>query len=339
MLTKCYIDAYVLYVPYRLLWDDWPYFITERNAGLSIPMVTDLFNQNFEKWFSGPAAGLNNTAFIRRMYNCVFDTMFSDEGLSTDDPRDGSSTAWHTNTIKNAKWRPSTFDHCAAAEFAQATDGVTAASLNTDDIREAFAADMFKKTREFYGERYVDYLAALGVNASMEMSDQPEMLGQIHANWRFHAVSNTAANATESANLGDAAGYFASTVTIDLKGKKFMPEHGLIGAYVVVKPQPAYTDGMSYPVFEKVNVEDYWTPEYEGTRVKAWQNRTFLSSGTAATADTWATPRFEDLRRGINIAANPPGGWVGAASDMYGMWITGHTTPQPYIVPSQYGVH
>ena len=77
IMNRAFMDVYAFYMPYRLMWDDFPTYLTAGTG--SIPTVSDLFEWNFEKQFSYQAT--TNMPWFRRMYNAV-DASFFTEGDS-----------------------------------------------------------------------------------------------------------------------------------------------------------------------------------------------------------------------------------------------------------------
>ena len=75
IMNRAFMDVYAFYMPYRLMWDDFPTFLTQ-NTG-TIPTVNDLFEWNFEKHFA--YSSTTNQPWFRRMYNAV-DASFFTEG-------------------------------------------------------------------------------------------------------------------------------------------------------------------------------------------------------------------------------------------------------------------
>lgn len=318
LLNRMYADAYAFYVPYRLLDETFPDFISKRDLTATVPLVTDLFPQNFEKWFSHSLT--ENTAWLRRAYNLIWRHHFSESGYVEGASLDG-------NALLNVLARPSTFDSSTVVDPAD-TDGEeipSATTVNTDDIREALARDQFNKMRAYYGKRYVDYLAAVGVKASWNTLDAPELIGKVHTDWKMRLT--TADAATE---LGDSAGYFNSTPVIDLN-RTFCPEHGLIAIVACVRGDVARVGGMNHPALVKTEHDDYWSPEYSTVKNKAWQSSLFEQGGSVTELTTFATPEWEDLRKGININADPELGWGtpdGAAA--YTAWMSANETSRNF---------
>lgn len=314
MRTRMYFDLFAFYVPFRLLWEDWPEFISDRNATLTIPTVTDTFNQNFEKWFA--LTSTTNLAWLRRAYNMIYQTKFSLKGEINSDGSSDGSTDWHGNSLLECFNRPSTFDS-SPVQTRDNVDGETITSPTTTlELREAFAKDNWSRMREFYGPRYVDYLAAMGIKADQGITEDAELIGMKHGEWKFRQVTDTT-----SAGLADSAGYYDSTESIQLKGRKYCQEHGLIAVFAVHRGEPIRTNGIQHPVLVKDDPTDYWTPEQESVGVKGWPTRVFDRGGVVTEEDKYYTPKFEDLRKGLNIAAEPDTGYgVLGADSLFGMW-------------------
>ena len=82
ILTRMYADGYAYYIPYRLLFEDWPKFISEPKTTVELPYVTDLFGFNFERKFvltSDDITYDRNVAFIRRAYNMITEKYFKED--------------------------------------------------------------------------------------------------------------------------------------------------------------------------------------------------------------------------------------------------------------------
>lgn len=313
--TRMYADIYCFYVPYRLLWEDWPQFISERNATLTIPTVSDLFPQNFEKWYTTSVS--TNTALLRRCYNMIYQTRF-DRKPDIDQQASGQSdTGWHGNSLQEAWNRPSTWEHSLVSDANRVDGEDISAATTTVELREAFAKDEFYRMREFYGTRYVDYLTALGIKTDENLNEEAEVLGMHHQDWTFRPTQGT-----DATNLAESAGHYDSTLTIKLQGKKYCKEHGLIAVMAVVRGEPMRVNGVLPPWLEKTEPEDFWSPEYESVGIKGWKNSTFDRSGNQ-NSDGYYTPKFEDLRKGINMNADPSSGWgTPNSGSVFGMWST-----------------
>ena len=294
LMNRTYHDLYAFYIPYRLLMDDFPAFISENDSGgFSIPVLSTDFEQNFEN--TGVAS---HASWQRFAYNMVLNTFFRYAGET--------ARATTLATLGVTPNRPSTI----MESFFVDTDisDQTAASLKTDDIRTAFAQDRFQKTRDFYGDKYTDYLAAVGVEASWSILDEPEIIGMKNTKLGFRtSTSGTqAAVPAPGENLGDPAGTFRSTNTLSLK-RTFCPEHGLILVVGIAKMDLINLDTYGPLLMTKTARKDYYSPEFETSRVQDWDNPALgLSAGTSV------TPVYEDYRKGQNLF-----GQNGAAEENY----------------------
>ena len=162
------------------------------------------------------------------------------------------------------------------------------------------ARDQFDKMRAYYGERYVDYLAALGVSANWQILEEPERIGQQHTEWRFRQVAATS-NVTGGDDLADTAGYFQSEVELPVK-RTFCPEHGLLAFFSVARTDMLRAGGLVNPMLQKETWDDYWSPELETNKKKLWPDIVWTGNGVAG-AENYATALWEEYRKGMNLNA------------------------------------
>lgn len=287
--TRVFLDAYTFYVPYRLVWDQWKGFISQQ-ASANVPVVTNLFEKNFESKFTGGAqAGqpaVDNVAFQRRTYNLIMQKFFA--------KAESEVSSLDNNSIFIAWQRPSTFE---VADPAKEVASQNISGLQTvDELRQAFAVDQWTKIRQFYGDRYVDYLRSLGVSTPWTIHEEPEVLAKKHGDWPYRSVPTT-----DAADPGDPlafqGGYFKGKVITDIR-RKFIPEHGLVGSYIVVRTDPMFRSATAAPWLNHRGVEDFWSPEYEANKQKQYD--AILNTGTNVGADKLTRPWYEHMRKGIN---------------------------------------
>ena len=131
--TRAYLDAFLLYVPFRLLWSQWTNFVSSGSTP-TCPTVANLFPKNFERRFTiGAGNGDSNNAFQRRAYNRVWVDHFNVGGTdpSIDTGLDGA-------VILSVNQRPSTFEVAEPpSDIASETIDTSGATITVDDIREA----------------------------------------------------------------------------------------------------------------------------------------------------------------------------------------------------------
>lgn len=292
VMNRAYYDLYAFYVPYRLLWDGFPEWLI--NGTGTLPVVTDVMEINFEKRLtSGATHSTNNVAWLRYCYNYVHNTFFNRSGFP--------DAALDSAAMQNNWFRPSTFFESEveseAANLASETIDTSGPTTTVDDIRAAFNADAFKKTRAYYGDKYTDYLASVGVQANWSILDEPELIGKTLGQMKYQTTTATAIDTVSNVDVGDPAGQWSGNLTMQVK-RTFCPEHGLIAFYgspmidqISRRSQP--------PMLAHENPEDYWSPERDGTQPKQYTSKLWSSLGHADVT----LPQWEHLRKGYNLTA------------------------------------
>jgi hypothetical protein len=160
--------------------------------------------------------------------------------------------------------------------------------------------------REYYGDRYVDYLRALGVSVSWTILEKPEHIGQKHGDWNFRVVPDTQVDSGGPDNkpLGFTGGYFKGKVIADVK-PTFTPEHGLISVMLVVRADPVFIAPAQNPLLSKRGLKDFWSPEFESEKLKFYSTGIFQEGAPSYTVNR---PNFEEHRKGINENRYTAGG-------------------------------
>ena len=293
--TRTYMDTFAFYVPFRLLWPAWVDYIARDDQGSeTLPTVDEAWAGNFETRLTQGTAGMaatTNLAFLRWCYHYVYQKMFArDDAWDPDSPTETAAFSFVQN-------RPSTFEVATPnAPLTEQTVDTSGSTLGVDAIREAFALDDFRKMREFYGERYVDYLRAVGVSANWSILDAPETVGMKHGDLAFRFV-----NATDTTSLGSAAGYFNGRHSLGIR-KTFIPEHGLMCFYGAMKFDPVFVNPPVMPLLMKSSRSDFWSPEFETHRLKEWSN-TFYETANIV-EDVVERAKFDEYRKGLNTNGN-----------------------------------
>ena len=78
--TPAMISMWFFYVPHRLVWEDWPAFISKEEGAPSFPTTTVYGDQFFE--FDGNSQGWGVSSLYRRAYKACYNEYFGTEGLS-----------------------------------------------------------------------------------------------------------------------------------------------------------------------------------------------------------------------------------------------------------------
>lgn len=279
LLNRAYTDLYAFYCPYRLLDEDFPAFIAEGTG--SVPTVTAAFESNFEK---PPAA---HSAWKRYMYNTVWNKFFRRASQS--------EVALTDMNVLDVSMRQTNF-HLAVPE------GPTYTSPNlgttVQDFRQALSQERFDQARQYYGDRYVDYLRALGVEAGWTVLEEPELLGKINKPLTYRVIDptgNVDSAGTQDYPSGRSGGYWEQQITLPIQ-KSFLPEHGLIGIYGTVlldDSRSNYQDPIDY----MPDPEHYWSPERDTNANQDWPDIIWNPTGTG----TVTMPMFEHLRKPASL--------------------------------------
>ena len=142
-------------------------------------------------------------------------------------------------------------------------------------MRRAFAEDRFKKIRGYYGEKYTEYLAALGVKASWSISDEPELIGKASKDWQFSqtnaTVNGIASGGGEENYVGDPAGQFQGGHATRIR-PTFCPEHGLIMMIGVARMETVNDFGNCPPWLGKDRWERYYTPPLDNQLLQTYDS-------------------------------------------------------------------
>ena len=299
--NRVYKDIAAFYVPYRLLWDEWPSWIAgpEAPPSESLPTVTDACEWNFE-----PEAAEHN-AFQRYAFNMIYNQYYRPNYL----PERTSDDA----TAAYCSMRPSTFEQRVFNEGTirsniNLTGPVTAsvAEINVDQVRAAFAQDRWQKTRDYYGSKYIDYLRALGVDKQdWSVLDEPELLATAQAEAKFRDTPATTFDSTEAPDQfdpvtpGTVGGNWRSVSQMNMK-RSFHAEHGLIVFIGVMKIDFCPNVLMNYPHLLKTTREEYYSPEFEHLEMRPYS---MSAAERTASRFVYAQP-FQDYRAGINMSQN-----------------------------------
>lgn len=292
ILNRCYFDLYAYYVPYRLLWDNFTQFLSDPDVSLTVPVVGNLFPANFETRYAlgadGVSAGTQNTAWLRYTYNMIWNKFFRESK--------GQATVSDTNnTLLTANVRPSTFHESVRDQTNVTTTPIPSGTI--DDMREAFAEDRWQKMRAYYGDRWTDYLAAHGVEASWGILEEPEAIAQNHADCNFRVQTSANEITGVNLNVGDPAGYFDSVNTLNIP-RRFFPEHGIFAVFCVAKIDSWQVNGHLHPNLAMDSKEKFYSPEYNADTDEEWYEQLWYGSSVATTQHYM--PKFENYRKGSN---------------------------------------
>lgn len=143
------------------------------------------------------------------------------------------------------------------ADLANATGG-----FSVSDFWAAEAAQRWAMKRNRFGSRYVDMLAALGVNAGDARLQRPEYLGGGKQTIAFSEVLSTAdTSGSGGLDLGAMGGHGIAAIRTR-RYRYFAREHGYMLALMTVRPKTVYMDSM-HRTWLRRSYDDFWQKEFE----------------------------------------------------------------------------
>ena len=230
ILNRTYYDTFAFYIPYRLLWDGFPEWVVDESRTTPGPPLVSSPYQQFV-FEDNALKSAECLAWNRRAYKLIYNKYFKDSYAPELDITDDSAFAALGASQRPTTWHESAFDDGTLVDE-QVSVNVVGETISIKDLRRGFTQDRFRRVRDFYGDKYTDYLASLGVKASWSIADEPELIGKASKDWTLQTTNATvngiASGSPEDVNfVGDPAGYFRGTHACRIR-PTFCPEHGLI---------------------------------------------------------------------------------------------------------------
>ena len=227
--TPCLASVWFFYVPHRLVWDDWTDFISKSEP--QTPFIGSTFKgaNYFDKTWTGATPQVS--PLYRRAYKLVYNEYFN-TGAGYDITDDSSVV--NMGDLKNPEQFASKMRLESAVEDPEFT--VVANSIPLNEFYRAQMNARSKQRSQMTGDKYVDTLARMGVDASWMIAERPEFLGT-----KSKLCAPVLTASTESATLGQEVSRFNCSLSVDIKSKHFA-EHGYIVGVAGVRPLVMFTD-------------------------------------------------------------------------------------------------
>lgn len=173
--------------------------------------------------------------------------------------------------------------------------GATGVDINA--LRQAFAIQRFQEKRALFGSRYEDYLRFIGVRPQDARLQLPEYLGGGSQTIQFSEVLQTAGD-----SVGALYGHGIAAMRTN-RYRRFIPEHGFVLSFLVVRPIPVYTQGIER-MWSRKTKDDYWQKEFEHIGQQEVLNKEIYADGSAVDEETWGYQnRYDEYRRGVNTVS------------------------------------
>lgn len=165
--------------------------------------------------------------------------------------------------------------------------------IGIGDLRLALAQQRFAEAREFYGERYVDYLRWLGISPRDGRLDRAEYLGGGKQTISFSEVLATGTESGSTA-LGDMAGHGIATLRTR-PYRRFFEEAGYVISVLSVRPRTLYNSAVHKQWFRSTK-DDFWQKEFEILGPQAVTTKELYAGAADPTTVFGFTDRFEEYR-------------------------------------------
>lgn len=169
--------------------------------------------------------------------------------------------------------------------------------LDINSLRQAMALQRFQEKRALFGSRYEDYLRFIGVRPQDARLQMPEYLGGGSQTIQFSEVLQTAGD-----SVGALYGHGIAAMRTN-RYRRFIPEHGFVLSFLVVRPIPVYTQGIER-MWSRKTKDDYWQKEFEHIGQQEVLNKEIYADGSAADEETFGYQnRYDEYRRGVNTVS------------------------------------
>jgi hypothetical protein len=304
--TPSIMSVWFFYVPHRLTWEVWPAYLSQEEGAPAFPTTTTASDTFFDKTF---AAASGVSPLYRRAYKMVYNEFFGTETLETS----GVKQAWYSDITADSQVNQ--YGLRNPQQFASkliATDtsvdpefSVTASSIPLNEFYRQLMNARSTQRSQMTGNKYVDTLARMGVDASWMIAERPEFLGT-----KSKMVAPQLTGNTTSTDSAFETARWQCGLEVSLKNKHFA-EHGYIVGVAGIRPlviDSGVTASDAYVgVFDGYG--DFYKADNLQSRDKV-SEQMILSSGT----DSAFTDRFAYLRSG--------------------QWQTGYITANPWYAQS-----
>ena len=298
--TPALVSMWFFYVPHRLVWDDWTSFISKKDgapAALTTGTLAPVYFDNAD------AGGFSISPLYRRAVKLVYNEYFANEVSGRFDIT--VDTDISTGKLSN----PEQFAHRLMRD-GDVVDPEFTVVANQIPLNEFYRAQMNARSQQrsqMTGDKYVDTLARMGVDASWMITDRPEFLGtksklcapQLHAS-------------TEATTLGEEVSRFDCSLAVQIKNKHFA-EHGYIVGVAGFRPLVMFTNRGASDM-RNIGIDDFYSADNTQTKDNVLDRINWFN----ATPDNAYTNRF-------GYALN--GQWIsGLGQD----WVASHAATSFY---------
>lgn len=226
------LHVHFFFVPHRLTWTDFEDVITGVSAAAWPTVAINSTSHDWtQTWSLIKALGIGAlsastrsfNALPIRAYNLVWNEFFRDQKEQSEVALDQLSTNY-------VNFPASDYFAGVRTEIQQGSEetvDVSGGTLSITAWRDALHRQRFRERRSQFGERYTDYLAAMGVNAPDSRLDRPEHVARGACTLGVSEVLATATSASE--NTGAYRGHGLAMCRVRFPKRRFVENGTLIG--------------------------------------------------------------------------------------------------------------
>lgn len=296
------VEAFVFFVPNRIVWDGWEDYITGSDEATPLPTITlnegELAATNlFRNWGVTWTVDANNkvmNALPLYGYNMIYNEFFRDQEIDNE-------RALTAQTLANGRYKKEYFT-TARDEVQQGnaeTVPVVSSAVSVTAIRDALHKQHLRERRAQFGERYYDYLRALGLKVPSSRLQRPEFVGKGRGIIGVSEVVTTAT--TAEATTGGYRGHGILGFPLRHRPRTFV-EHGYLHTLLLVRPRFQIKDRLERH-FLYQGRDDYYQPELAmNTQDTIWAAELF-GGAASPRAGFGYTARYEHYRTARDIIA------------------------------------
>jgi len=296
--TPCMMSVWYFYVPHRLVWDGWTQFISKEVGAPAFPTS----NTNAPYYFTGAAGtGFGHSSLFLRACKLVYNEYFGTESLG--------GTQWFsditddTNVDVYDTRNPEQFAGKLKIDDSSIVDpefSVTASSIPLNEFYRSMMNARSTQRSQMTGNKYVDTLARMGVDASWMISERPEFLGT-----KSKLVGPQLTANTSDTDTGYEIARYSCNLNVSIRNKHFA-EHGYIVGMASVRPIVMTNERIandSRPSLGFPTEEDWLNSFYsaDNLQTKDTYNKRVAN---VTSPDQSFTERFAYLKQGEWLNAN-----------------------------------
>ena len=310
LTTPSLMSVWFFYVPHRLSWEGWPAFISKEEGAPSFPEIPGTSPTTAPFFFEGSAdsvqQNVTGSPLFRRAYKLCYNEYFGTETFGGnyyyDDVTDDSVITPYVTR------NPEQFSSQLKLDDSSIVDpefNVVASSIPLNEFYRSMMNARSKQRSQMTGNKYVDTLARMGVDASWMVSERPEFLGT-----KSQLVGPQLTANTTATSAGFETARFTCNLSVNITNKHFA-EHGYIVGIASCRPI-VMTAGRRAndfrPTLANPTDEDWLNSFYSADNLQTKDEYNRLLAD-AVTPDQTFTERFAHLKKGEWLLGNGTTRW------------------------------